>query len=524
MSAFVRSALEQPTRKVIWSFAVAAAITLIRGLITSEFSYIAWHIGTLALAACSYVLGSVVASSPRLQPTVSRTLLLCACLVPIATIYTMATSLARSDFAYRPTLGLGNPNILAAWLAVLGVFCLLLSGRSPIRVLVYAAFGISLLATGSRTALYAFSVGTLCYIAQTHSIRRLLLAALLLLTLFGAIMLDPKDTVTAAAYEHSNLLRFSNELRASYWKTHYASEAHISKVRRHNAQTKDNVFRIVARSNDGGKYPGLVLFQNSEVSASGVSYVASLYIRADHPQGVRLSSNLASSHCQVTTEWSRCVTPAAWGNGHNFAGLYLHTLTPGASLDIDVWGAQLERGSEPTAAIPTAPNAFRGYILSELLNRFQFGNQSTYESIRTREATYEIALLAIQGAPFLGVGYGSFRSGTIDVDANSSNESPHAHNFVLHLWAELGVLGLVASLIPLVTVTLTSLLPTRSMALPLLASIAVLNTTDFTYFTFGSLTALWLGLGYIEGLRHRSREALLNGASFDSCSIESRGD
>jgi hypothetical protein len=68
---------------------------------------------------------------------------------------------------------------------------------------------------------------------------------------------------------------------------------------------------------------GLVFLQGMGQSEPGVPYVASVYLRADEPQTIGLSSHLASARCEVGLEWERCVTPV---------GFRERSLDPPASL------------------------------------------------------------------------------------------------------------------------------------------------------------------------------------------------
>lgn len=100
----------------------------------------------------------------------------------------------------------------------------------------------------------------------------------------------------------------------------------------------------------------------SLLSASGVSYVASIWLRADTATSVSISINRPTTStiavCNVTTAWQRFSIVDTGDNSRNL-GFTILAASSGsnATFAVYAWGAQLEVGASATDYIPTTSGA-----------------------------------------------------------------------------------------------------------------------------------------------------------------------
>ncbi len=194
--------------------------------------------------------------------------------------------------------------------------------------------------------------------------------------------------------------------------------------------------------------------------------------------------------CKVTRRWRRCVAPVALGNGKSYVGVHLNTPEPGESLDIYVWGAQLEHGTAPTVPVSTSKHPLVDFLQNAFATRFNPRLWLQDDTVRTRQATYGAAWALFLAEPLAGLGLGTFRerAGTTD---------QHAHNLALQLLAENGVLGLLTWLIPFAGVPALLWRSGWRRLAPLLLGVFLLNLTDLSYYHSGVYYLYWMTLGSI---------------------------
>jgi hypothetical protein len=233
--------------------------------------------------------------------------------------------------------------------------------------------------------------------------------------------------------------------------------------------------RLVGRAMSTGSN---VIMQSIGRSETGVPYVASVYLRADTPQRVRLSSHLGSVTCEVAANWHRCVTPVGYGDDVRQRQLHLRAFERGGSFDVYVYGAQYERGEAATPFLDLRP----AWVPQSMVNRYDLRRIAILPEDRV--AIWRAGLDLARGSPWFGVGLGAsadaFRERTRVVLAGDGVS--YAHNLLVHLLAAFGVVGLVGAL-----VFAGALLSTLSRAgwarlAPLLLASALLNTWDLTLF------------------------------------------
>ena len=199
--------------------------------------------------------------------------------------------------------------------------------------------------TGSRLALGALLLGLLL-----DAFLRRRVWALAVTGLFGALLLVAIPIAHSTWSSSRNLLEYSNDYRARVWDHSHASSFTASNRNYPGPVSGFRATRLRAESRESGRYANIVLTQYIGVSLRSEPYVASVYLRSDHPQKVRLGDNLTTVTCMVTERWNRCVTPIARGDGNAVLELQLMTLSRGSRFDVYTWGAQVEKGTHVTAA------------------------------------------------------------------------------------------------------------------------------------------------------------------------------
>jgi hypothetical protein len=235
----------------------------------------------------------------------------------------------------------------------------------------------------------------------------------------------------------------------------------------------------------------LVLYSSVGASQDGVPYVASVYLRADEPQQVILSSHLARTTCEVTTTWQRCVTPVGSGDGHLYVQLRFETVEPGGSFDVYAWGAQLEVGES------VSPLEERGRSRLALLLSKQFAKEPFWQD-ESRQCAFGAAWGMFLAHPVTGVGFGQYRQHFEAFDGCGLGVVlNHAHNLPLQLLAETGILGFLSWAIPFFGVLALGWRRHWRRLLPLVVAVLVLNTFDFSFYSKGVYYVYWLTVGLI---------------------------
>lgn len=84
---------------------------------------------------------------------------------------------------------------------------------------------------------------------------------------------------------------------------------------------------------------------------------------------------------------------------------------------------------------------------------------------------------------FIGMGFGCEQTGMV-LDANYGLHKPHSHNFIIEIWAELGLIGIIMLAI-IMTFTMGKLLEINSNSKKKITLIFAVSTSFVAYFVFG---------------------------------------
>ena len=383
----------------------------------------------------------------------------------------------------RMALWFGNANILAACLALIGLY-LFQWGPTRLGVLVVCVTVVDLAFTGSRGAItgFAASTATLLLLPRVNgpsSVRWL--RALIPVVLIGAGLFAIQLFVPSTR----NLLHESANLQASPW-TPMTSSISMKRVSTSNPRGNRGAWSLTATPSQTGVHPGLVLSQSVGRSRIGREYVASVYVKAAKPTRFVLSTNLSSATCDVSTAWSRCTTPPAQGDGRRIAQFQVRTLEPGNHLAIELWGPQLEYGEHATAVVQT-------HRFTRTLDRLDPLSWPNSYGWRSRVYLQRMAWRLFLQHPLAGTGRGSIHRRLLS-EGTEYSTAQHAQNQPLNLLVEAGILGLAAWALPVLGMMILARRRWRAW-LPLMVLCAVLNTVDATFFTAGFFYLFWFLLG-----------------------------
>ena len=384
----------------------------------------------------------------------------------------------------------GNPNFLAA--ALVTAFTAW-AAVAPWRRLVWWGWplvALAVLHTGSRTAGGALlAAGAIWLVVQGVRDRsRLVLAPLLALVVLAAAAVAWQRAVVELT---PNLLAAPSDLNDPAWRHDLAQHVSVSDAGTPGPLPGTMAQRLVAQAKPQGTH---IAHQSIGRSEEGVPYVASIYLRADEPQRLVLSSHLARVTCEVDEQWRRCVTPVGYGDDYRQRQLHLRTVDRGGSVDVYVFGAQYERGSEATPFLDARP----AWLPQTMVNRYDLRRVTVLPSDRV--AIWRAGLAIAREQPWFGLGLEAsdeaFRERTGSV---LRRPVTYAHNLLVHVLVVHGLVGLLGFLV-ILTGVLSTLGPTGWARLaPMLVALALLNTWDLTFFeptVFGAAlaaTAYWSG-------------------------------
>jgi hypothetical protein len=443
-----------------------------------------WHITTLAVAWGIFSLGYFSAGFLRrilqLLPLVFYVGITGALM-----IWSLSFSGARPSFPL-----LENENSIAAVLVITSTVGLVL--WEPLwLVFLQPVSVLATLFTGSRIALGVYLLVLVMKVFDWRSRYKIVLIALVV---FGSLLL----WLVSQPRERTNLLKFSNDFSQPIWRT--ALDEAIFTLQSTSAlgPFRENDATHLNAQSDANQTHGIFLLQGSGYSLPDEPYIASVYLRSDTPQQLILRNHAGNANviCEVTSAWQRCVTPVGYGTGKSSVQLQLRTLTPGDSLDIYLWGPQLEIATEPSEVVLT-----ENTLWERLLYRIPLRTDALKpENIVDFSYRLEIARSAWQvflAQPLAGVGLGGLRPIFAAQDFAASEPPVHAHNLVLQLLAEMGVLGLLAWLLTFWGTLLTVGRTHWRQLAPLVIAVLLLNTVDFTYFTNVAYYAYWLTVGLV---------------------------
>lgn len=464
---------------------------------TNTAAYLSWFAPALAAAGVLVTLSAV--SRGWLRFVLGALPVGFSLYLSLATIRATVAVFSPLQLRFRVSIWLENPNLLGAALVLAAIGSATIVKNDWVKFALIGLALIAVIATGSRTALVALLVASLINVVlsgiEAPIFAKWFVTATIVCITVGVFLLlwllPPNSS--------RNLIIASDDLTHPRWSTHYAQEISVERLAVPGPFTGGAVHHIVARS-DPGQTHGLVIHQTHGVAPEGYQFVASIYVRADTPQKVVISSNYTASVCSVDTKWTRCIAPPAVGNGHGSIQLQLRTLTPGAEIDIHVWGPQIEEGTEPTIVDHKHATLASELRDSRLLSRLNLrrvledGDSDRLEAMR-------IAWQAFRAHPWTGVGYGRIASWHSQATTGVGTERPrpftHSHNLALQHLAENGILGLLAFLVPFTGTIVLAFVSSGTRTLPLVSAVIILNTTDFTFYNFGSFYVYWLCLGLL---------------------------
>lgn len=439
-------------------------------------------------------------------------------LLSVATVLDGIDSLNPLQLSGRVSLFTHNANLLGAALALGGTASYLALSRHRMRYILMAFIALAIMFTGSRASLLALVAplllweirllydgwrskepGTMHTWLQWFTV---LIAFLIAASYYAFNLADSNSTDT-------NLLLSSNDLTHASWDKRYSKVFEVTHSEYSSPTGQEMATRLSALPSSDSPIPGLVVMQGGIGPAEeGVTYVASVYLRSDIEQELIVSTNYTHVICRVSSQWQRCITPPAIGNGRTDIQFQLRSKEPGLGVLVDLWGAQLEYGESPSPVRSTRSTVFSELNRLGYLARLTPSDWIDGESTTRRRRLQAEALAAFISSPITGVGIGRVPEwvNTEIADYEDFNHIfTHAHNYILQLLAEVGLIGLSATILPLVGVAIIGIRQRSSAVIPLLLTVGILNTFDYTYWHVGSYYTTWLWLGL--ALRPLSRNA-----------------
>ena len=472
------------THAVAW-FASYAALSIAVALLAGDARHIWWYLGTALGGATAFLVGAL--PSPRWHRRIRRGLILAAGAIALAAFLQGAGVLALLGFVGTPrertALFFGNPNILAACLALVGLFLV----RSAPPALGFAGFLVvvpAIMFTGSRGALTSLAVATtLDLMLRSMPAKRFMRVALAVAPVFALALVLLMTGILIP--RGRNLLHESATPTAPAWQP-MTEHLRLTMNSAKGPQGQAGVWSLAARTPLDGAHPGLILTQSVGRSVEGRSYVASVYLRSDTATRVVLSTNLSSVTCHVDPSWTRCATPPGIGDGRRIAQFQLRTVRAGDTASFLLWGAQLEYGRHATRVVPTTRLSRTLVRLDPLTWPGSYGWDSRLELQR------DAWRLFVQ-QPWVGSGLGTFHE-RLQTIPTKYPAARHAQNLALNLLVETGVLGLLAWVVPLAGLLFYARRAWRAW-LPVVVLMLGLNTTDATFFTAGFFYLFWYLVG-----------------------------
>jgi O-antigen ligase len=385
-----------------------------------------------------------------------------------------------------------NPNLLGADLVAVFLAATLLRPKGP-WVWLLPLVAVAVVLTGSRTSLLALAVasGAWLLVPTTPARVRWVLAvgALFVVGFVGFANHQVQQDAAGA-----NLVPHSVTFDHRSWTVYGDSVVQVTRGAMEGPFPRTRADLIIATS---GAHP-LTLYQGFGRSVEDTPYVASVYLRADTPQTVVLSNHLVRTPCDVTTDWTRCVTPVGTGNGRSARQFRFETVEPGQSFDVYAYGPQYEVGTTPTAYDPRGG----GLLPSTVAGRFAALPLSPDALAAQRQPQLDGGWSTFMTTPWLGSG----TSWSEVMNLPESNVRPrHAHNLLVERLAADGLVGVFGWMLIATTLLTPALLAFGWHAVPWLLALAVLNTWDMTWFHSGSYFSTAIVAGSAIGRLHSVR-------------------
>lgn len=436
-------------------------------------------------------------------------------LLSVGAVATGTYFLANRQVHYRADFLTGNANLLAAGLVLAHLSCCTLTRRPWLRLLICVVTLPALVFTGSRTSLAVFALLTpfVFFLDQRPTFKHIgTTSAIVIAFILLIAALPTLASRNTNRPDSTNLLVSSDDYRHSAWNKSRAKEVTLAPTTERGPSADGNVTRLTATSRPEVS-SGLVIYQSIRIPNSTDHYTASVFLRADSPQTIILSANSSATKCPASTEWSRCVTPPSPINSRGQIQFQIRTESPGESVTVYLWGAQLEVGSQATLPTHTSlPIRTQLWNISAL-QRITVSSISNTSSWTARQEAFRIAWAMFLDRPIGGNGMTGLRVaqgiqlGAGTVEPGGDDVPPHSHNLLLQLLLEGGLLGLASYLIPF-TYTILAF-PTRHRGRVYLLAVAaiLLNIMDYTYFNNSFYYLYWLTVGL---LRQSSSNATFN--------------
>ncbi len=407
------------------------------------------------------------------------------------TVATLASGLLTVD-PDRVQLFTGNPNTLGAALVIAFTAW---AAVAPLRRLVWLGWplvALAVLYTGSRTAGGSLlAAGTVWVIIHALRGRRsLALAPVVALAFIAAAAFAWQRAVVEVT---PNLLAAPSDLNHADWRHDLAETVTVVEAAVPGPLPGTTAQRLIARARPESRS---LVHQSLGRSEMGVPYVASVYLRADAPQRIVVSSHLATETCEVDVDWHRCVTPVGYGDDYHQRQFHLLAEQRGGSVDVYVFGAQYEQGSEVTPFLDARP----AWIPQPMVRRFDLRRLTLVPSDRV--PLWEAGLAIAAEHPWFGVGVEASRTALQErTQADYPAPALYAHNLVVQLLMVHGLVGLLGFAL-IVVALLSTLSPTGWGRLaPMLIALALLNTWDLTFFHPTVFAAALVATAYWTGER-----------------------
>lgn len=459
-------------------------------------AYLGWYLPTWSMAFLAFWLGATTTQSRRhilVGFVIVYTMLLNA-----ATISSAVVSINPFHINYRPSLWLENPNLLAAALAVASAASASLTRRPQIKLAIILLAFSALLFTGSRTGLLAFgiSVVAVAFVDTSKSGGRPIITWApvfgILIVLVSLVFLGQ---LTSREHKGINYIYPTDDFMHGNWKKP-GLNVQVNQVSQPGPYPGGKVIRVQGQPNPDMDH-SIIIYQSHGVAPEGFKFVSSVYARSDRPQWIEISANYTRADCWVSTEWTRCVSPVATGNGHGAIQLQINSVTQGKPLDIYLWGPQIEEG-EIAGKVSHRPEN----VLATLEDAGVLARLNPTNSLRiddTRSDFSARAWAAFIANPWNGVGFGNISAWEeTELGATEISSRPtftHAHNILLQHLAEGGLLGALSFLLPFMGTSAVAIIRSRLAALPIVIVVVVLNFTDYTFYHAWGHYVYWLSLG-----------------------------